>query len=91
MLLILYILHFLQKGGILKLHYTWNGKTKPVGTMFVGTNPELELALYTVCFLARPNDKCNLRMKGKDVFIQTYTFTANNQRLIGSAFPGIKT
>lgn len=85
------VVDFGGKGGILKLHYTWNGKTKPVGTMFVGTNPELELALYTVCFLARPNDKCNLSMNGKDVFVQTYTFTSHNQRLIGSAFPGIST
>lgn len=84
-----HLIFILQKGGILKVHYTWKGKNKPVGTLFVGTSPEFELSLYTVCFLIRPNDKCYLRVGGKDIFIQTYTFTARNQKLIGSAFPGI--
>uniref|UniRef100_A0A1B6CSC7 EndoU domain-containing protein n=1 Tax=Clastoptera arizonana TaxID=38151 RepID=A0A1B6CSC7_9HEMI len=83
------ILQFQGNGGIMKIHYTWNGKSKPVGTLFVGTSPELELSLYTVCFLIRPNDKCYLRLGGKDIFIQTYTFTLHKEKLIGSAFPGI--
>jgi len=78
---------FNGKGGVIKLHYKWLDKTKPVGTLFVGTSPELELALYTVCFFARPNEKCFLRLNGKNIYIQTYTFTANKQKLIGSAFP----
>ncbi|XP_054261903.1 endoribonuclease CG2145-like [Macrosteles quadrilineatus] len=81
------ITDFNGKGGVIKLHYKWLDKSKPVGTLFVGTSPELELALYTVCYFARPNDKCYLRLNGKSIYIQTYTFTANNQKLIGSAFP----
>ncbi|XP_075222607.1 endoribonuclease Arlr-like isoform X2 [Lycorma delicatula] len=78
------------KGKILKVHYTWKGTNKPVGTLFVGTSPELELALYTVCFLAYPNNKCEFTLNNKPVFIQTYTFTGpKHQKLIGSAFPGI--
>lgn len=80
---------FVQKGGVIKLHYMWNNTTKPVGTIFVGTSPELELALYTVCYFARPNDKCHLRLNGKAIYIQTYTFNSHSEKLIGSAFPSI--
>uniref|UniRef100_A0A1B6HJW4 EndoU domain-containing protein n=1 Tax=Homalodisca liturata TaxID=320908 RepID=A0A1B6HJW4_9HEMI len=80
---------FNGKGGIIKLHYTWNGVTKPVGSIFVGTSPELELALYTVCYFARPNNKCFLRLNGKPLYIQTYTFNSRNEKLIGSAFPSV--
>lgn len=57
--------------------------------MFVGTSPELELALYTVCYYARPNDKCFLKLNGENMYIQTYTFNSRNQKLIGSAFPSM--
>ncbi|XP_075222606.1 endoribonuclease Arlr-like isoform X1 [Lycorma delicatula] len=77
------------KGKLLRIHFTWNGITKPVGTLFVGTTPELELALYSVCYLAYPNERCDFTLDNKMIFIQTYTFTGpKRQKLIGSAFPG---
>lgn len=77
------------KGTILKVKYSWKNNPKPAGTMFVGTSPEFEMALYTVCFLARPNDRCNLAVGNKSFFVQTYSFIQNNKTLIGSAYPGI--
>uniref|UniRef100_A0A0A9Z3Q3 Poly(U)-specific endoribonuclease n=1 Tax=Lygus hesperus TaxID=30085 RepID=A0A0A9Z3Q3_LYGHE len=78
-----------KKGGVIKLRYAWNGLVKPAGSMFFGTSPEFELALYTVCFLARPNDRCNLAIGQKTFHIQTYTFTYDNNFLISSAYPQI--
>ncbi|BES91389.1 Endoribonuclease XendoU [Nesidiocoris tenuis] len=78
-----------KRGGIIKLKYAWNGLLKPAGSMFVGTSPELELSVYTVCFLARPNDRCNLAAGGKTFHIQTYAFNYLNNTLISSAYPSI--
>lgn len=79
----------LQKGSILKLHYKWENLVKPVGSMFVGTSPELEMALYTLCFLARPDKKCPVSLGGKQFFITTHTFRYRGKNMIGSAFPEI--
>ena len=33
--------------------FDWQSEPKSYGSMFVGTVPELDLAVYTICFLAR--------------------------------------
>ncbi|XP_023717904.1 poly(U)-specific endoribonuclease homolog [Cryptotermes secundus] len=77
------------KGAILKIHYKWANVMKPVGSMFVGTSPELEMALYTVCFLVHPDQKCHVRMAGKHFSIRTHTYRYQSKNVIGSAFPEI--
>ncbi|ODM96550.1 Poly(U)-specific endoribonuclease [Orchesella cincta] len=39
-----------RKGSILEFTFDWNSTKKPISSMVIGTSPELELALYTVCF-----------------------------------------
>jgi len=83
-------IELVPKGAsIMKVQYSWYNIHKPVGTMFVGTSPEFELALYTVCFLARQSDKCNLSINGKTFHIQTYPFSLRNKKVISSAYPVI--
>jgi poly(U)-specific endoribonuclease len=36
--------------------YTWNEKVKRSGSFFVGTSPEFDFALYTVCLLTRATE-----------------------------------
>ena len=31
--------------------FEWKGRLKPVSSSFIGTSPEFELALYTLCFM----------------------------------------
>uniref|UniRef100_A0A915JL98 Endoribonuclease n=1 Tax=Romanomermis culicivorax TaxID=13658 RepID=A0A915JL98_ROMCU len=41
------------------ISYKLNGKSKPFGSMFVGTSPEFEMAVFTLCYLFMPGDeKC---------------------------------
>ncbi|XP_027488056.1 poly(U)-specific endoribonuclease-like [Corapipo altera] len=39
---------------VLGLQFSWDGFHKEVGSAFIGSSPEFELGLYTLCFLARP-------------------------------------
>ena len=49
-------------GGGISLTFTWNGTQKPYGSFFVGTSPELEMALYTVCFMSRSDLVSSVRL-----------------------------
>lgn len=78
-----------NKGAILKYHFEFYGKDKPVGSMFIGTSPELEMALYTTCFILRPDLPCPLKLGGNRLVIRTYTYRYRGSKMIGSAFPEI--
>lgn len=75
------------KGEILDDHFEWLDYPKPIGGMFTGTSPELELASYTVCFLARPDSLCPVQMSGQKFQLQTWTLDYGGKVLVGSAYP----
>lgn len=54
--------------------------------MFIGTLPELEMSLYTICHVMRKT-KCDISLGGKKIVIRTYPFFYRGKRLIGSAYP----
>lgn len=78
-----------DKGTVMKLHFDQQGVDKPVDSMFIGTSPELEMALYTLCFVTRSDKDCTLKLGGKNVDIVTHTFRYRSKNLIGSAYPQI--
>ncbi|CAL4064842.1 unnamed protein product, partial [Meganyctiphanes norvegica] len=78
-----------NKGQIIKGRFTWLNDLKPVGSLFVGTSPEIEMALYTVCFLIKPDQQCQVKLNKKKVKIQTWTHNYKGKKLIGSAYPDI--
>lgn len=80
---------YFQKGAILKLHFVYKGVDKPVGSMFVGTSPEFEMALYTTCFVLRADRVCPLKLDDRRFIIRTFTYRYRGQSMIGSAFPEI--
>lgn len=79
----------LQKGQIAKVRFTLNNLEKPSNSLFIGTSPELELALYTVCFELRADQDCRLAYGGKDFNIVTHSYRYRGKKLIGSAYPEI--
>ena len=79
----------LQKGQIAKVRFTLNNLDKPSNSLFIGTSPELELALYTVCFELRADKDCRLAYGGKDFNIVTHSYRYRGKNLIGSAYPEI--
>lgn len=48
------------------LHYEWLGEMKQKSSILVGSSPEYELAIYTLCHVFRPNKKCKLVMENEN-------------------------
>ncbi|XP_041257171.1 poly(U)-specific endoribonuclease-A-like [Onychostruthus taczanowskii] len=70
---------------VLSLRFRWDGHLKSRGSLLVGSSPEFDLALFTLCFLARPDSQCHVSLGGEATTIQTYTW--DKQRLVASAYP----
>ncbi|KAI8125385.1 putative poly(U)-specific endoribonuclease [Lucilia cuprina] len=77
------------KGKVMKVRFTHNGLNKPVNTLFIGTSPELELALYTVCFKLRADRTCPVSLGNNKFGVVTYSWRYRGKSLIGSAYPEI--
>ena len=66
----------------------WRGLYKSLDSMSMFSSPELDMALMTVCFLARPNALCNVQgSNGVAYKYQTYELIQNGVSYIGSAYP----
>lgn len=77
------------QGEIINDHFEWLGEPKNTGSMMVGTSPELDMAMFTVCFLARPDSKCPTQMNGQQFQVQTHPSDYDGHVLVGSAYPVI--
>ncbi|TRZ11626.1 hypothetical protein HGM15179_015501 [Zosterops borbonicus] len=75
---------------VLGLQFSWDGFYKEVGSAFIGSSPEFEFGLYSLCFLARPGRACHLSLGGHPLSIQTYPWTkstsASGRRFIATAY-----
>ncbi|KAJ8674412.1 hypothetical protein QAD02_005674 [Eretmocerus hayati] len=80
-------LNFGNRGALVKAHIRFQRIDKPSTGVLIGTSPELEMALYTVCFLTRQNQRCPISLGGSRFNIVTYTFKFQGKNLIGSAYP----
>ncbi|XP_043255438.1 poly(U)-specific endoribonuclease homolog isoform X2 [Colletes gigas] len=80
-------LKFGNKASLLKLNFDMDGVVRPNATIFVGTMPELEMSLYTICFFARQNNLCPVSFGGTKFNIYTHSFTYFGNEIIDLAFP----
>jgi poly(U)-specific endoribonuclease len=66
--------------------FTWNSMAKCYGSMTVGTSPELEMALYTICFYARPEAKCKMSINNVPLLIQTFPLIYKSKTYVGTSY-----
>ncbi|XP_015093539.2 uridylate-specific endoribonuclease [Vicugna pacos] len=75
---------------VLAMQFSWDGYYKQVGSAFIGSSPEFEFALYSLCFIARPGKVCQLSLGGHPLAIQTYTWEkstyGNGKKYIATAY-----
>ncbi|CAL8335733.1 unnamed protein product [Lota lota] len=76
---------------VLGMQFGWDGYYKQVGSAMVGCSPEFDLAMYSLCYIARPGKRCSLSLGGQELIIQTYTWENSSygegKKYIASAFP----
>lgn len=65
--------------------HDWLGYPKTITSVFVGSSPEFQVSMITVCLLSRPNDVCPLSLDGVDTDLQTWTITGE-PITVGSAY-----
>ncbi|XP_077154015.1 uridylate-specific endoribonuclease isoform X2 [Ranitomeya variabilis] len=75
---------------VLGKQFNWEGFHKEVGTQIIGSSPEFDFALYSLCFISRPGKKCTISMGGHEIAIQTYEWTKtsynNCKKYIATAY-----
>lgn len=86
-------IHFLKRQAdeeqprLVTLQFIWKKQqAKPIGSSFIGTSPEFEMALYTICHLTnrdRGSSKVAIRVANYDVEILCHGHGMG----IGSAYP----
>lgn len=72
---------------VLTLQFFWKGAEKIMGTSFIGTSPEFEVAVFTTCFLCGEEENSIDLHTGTDLFgliIKCFTMSRDK---IGSSYP----
>ncbi|CRK98902.1 CLUMA_CG012182, isoform A [Clunio marinus] len=75
-----------DRAQVVKVNFSLNGLNKTVSSFFIGTSPELEMALYTLCFHMRPNRSCRMTCDGIPFSITTYSLTHDNRKFVATAY-----
>lgn len=70
----------------MKTRMTWDQSWKEIGSMFVGTSPEFEFAINTVCAFARPAGLCSFNLGATNVRIQTRPMADGERYILSTAY-----
>ncbi|CAG7836819.1 unnamed protein product [Allacma fusca] len=77
-----------KKASVISINFDWKDHCKTRSSMFIGTSPEFEFALYTLCWFTRPGQLCPVVLGGKAMSIQTYVHTNQyGTQFVAAAYP----
>jgi len=74
-------------GYLIKDSFTWEGAEKNTGSNLIGPSIEHDLAVFTVCWMAKPDSTCHVQSNGVDYAVKTYIKHWDNEKLVGTAYP----
>ena len=57
-----------------------------ISTMFVGFSPELELAIYTLAVLVKPDEALDINLGGKIFQIKTHMLQNDSKKYLAGAY-----
>nr|CRZ21791.1 Bm4743 [Brugia malayi] len=68
--------------------FTWHNHLKRIGSFFIGTSPEFDLALYTLCFLTRQSrNTCKFQLDECPFIVTSYNFMQQGKNFVGTIYP----
>uniref|UniRef100_A0A0N5A710 Endoribonuclease n=1 Tax=Parastrongyloides trichosuri TaxID=131310 RepID=A0A0N5A710_PARTI len=71
--------------------FKWRHYMKTGGSFFIGTSPEFDFSVFTLCFLAnRGNKGCSIEVNGCPASIIAHEMYQNGKIHIGSLYPKIE-
>nr|XP_054772556.1 uridylate-specific endoribonuclease-like isoform X3 [Lytechinus pictus] len=66
------------------LNFVWKSAVKELGSVIIGSSPEFEFAMFSLCFRIKGGSQCEFTLDGSPSKIQTYTI--RDPGYIGSAY-----
>jgi poly(U)-specific endoribonuclease len=66
--------------------FDWLAHNKPISGGFIRTSPEVEIALSTICLVARTGNNCPIRLQGIQLTMTAWDMTGL-PKTIGSTYP----
>jgi len=67
--------------------FEWNGAMKAIGGGFVGTPPELDMAVFTICALIRSEEYCPAVFNNHQFEIVAFLGSYNGKQNIATSYP----
>ncbi|VDN18211.1 unnamed protein product [Gongylonema pulchrum] len=68
--------------------FTWKNNLKPSGSFFIGSSPEFEMAVDTLCFLtSRPRGPCKFELEQCPFSMTSYDLIQKEKLYIGTIYP----
>lgn len=77
-----------EEEALITINFTWLDTVKPGGSMLVGTSPEFELALHTMCFMDNDEDHTEVFLGDYTMDITTHIYRGRGgKKYIGTSYP----
>uniref|UniRef100_A0A8R1XUS2 Poly(U)-specific endoribonuclease n=1 Tax=Onchocerca volvulus TaxID=6282 RepID=A0A8R1XUS2_ONCVO len=68
--------------------FSWHNHIKRSSTFFIGTSPEFDMALYTICFLTRQSrDICKFQLEECPFSVTSYKLMQQGKIFVGTVYP----
>ncbi|KAM4044447.1 LOW QUALITY PROTEIN: uridylate-specific endoribonuclease D-like [Anomaloglossus baeobatrachus] len=78
---------------VFAFQFNWSTYLKTLGSFFMGSSPEFDIAMYTLCYVTRPDSACTVQLGNASLKIQTYSWAnssyGNGKRYLASSYPNI--
>ncbi len=71
---------------LVTMQFRWQNAVKNIGSSFIGTSPEFEMALYTLCFYSGQEESL-VQCGPYRVKMTCYTYNMGPKKYIATSFP----